>query len=77
MAPFYFTRSMISKLKAFWRNFILEGEERYEVPDDFETLTARLDHLEKRVSILEDENIGFINDIYELENIIESLKYNK
>jgi hypothetical protein len=68
---------MISRLKAFWRNFILEGEERYEVPDDFESITARLDYLERRVKLLEDENIGFINDIYELENIIESLKYNK
>ena len=77
MAPSYFTRSMISRLKAFWRNFILEGEERYEVPDDFESITARLDYLERRVKLLEDENIGFINDIYELENIIESLKYNK
>ena len=77
MAPSYFTRSMISKLKAFWRNFILEEEERHEVSDDFESLTARLDYLERRVKLLEDENIGFINDIYELENIIESLKYNK
>ena len=77
MAPSYFTRSMISKLKAFWKNFILEEEERHEVPDDFESLTARLDYLERRVKLLEDENIGFINDIYELENIIESLKYNK
>ena len=49
----------------------------YEVPDDFESITARLDYLERRVKLLEDENIGFINDIYELENIIESLKYNK
>ena len=77
MAPSYFTRSMISKLKAFWRDFILEEEERHEVPEDFESLTARLDYLERRVKLLEDENIGFINDIYELENIIESLKYNK
>ena len=77
MAPSYFTRSMISKLKAFWRDFILDEEERHEVPDDFESLTARLDYLERRVKILEDENIGFINDIYELENIIDSLKYNK
>ena len=77
MAPSYFTRSMISKLKAFWRDFILEEEDRHEVPDDFESLAARLYHLEKRVKILEDENIGFINDIYELENIIDSLKYNK
>lgn len=68
---------MISKLKAFWRDFILEEEERHEVPDDFESLAARLYNLEKRVRLLEDENIGFINDIYELENIIESLKYNK
>jgi len=68
---------MISKLKAFWRDFILEEEERHEVPEDFESLTARLDYLERRVKLLEDENIGFINDIYELENIIESLKYNK
>ena len=77
MAPSYFTKSMISKLKAFWRDFILEEEERHEVPEDFESLTARLDYLERRVKLLEDENIGFINDIYELENIIESLKYNK
>ena len=76
MAPSYFTKSMISKLKAFWRDFILEEEERYEVPDDFESLAARLYNLEKRVRILEDENIGFINDIYELENIIDSLKHN-
>lgn len=68
---------MISKLKAFWRDFILEEEERHEVPEDFESLAARLYNLEKRVRLLEDENIGFINDIYELENIIESLKYNK
>jgi len=49
----------------------------YEVSDDFKTLDARIILLERRVQILEDENIGFINDIYELENIIESLKYNK
>ena len=49
----------------------------YEVSDDLETLDARIILLERRVQILEDENIGFINDIYELENIIESLKYNK
>jgi len=49
----------------------------YEVPDDFETLDARISHLEKRVQILEDENIEFINDIYELENIIEALRFNK
>ena len=67
---------MISKLKAFWRDFILEEEDRHEVPDDFESLAARLYNLERRVKILEDENIGFINDIYELENIIESLKNN-
>ena len=58
------------------KGFLDEGHLRYDVPDDFENLTARLDHLEKRVSILEDENVEFINDIYELENIIESLKYN-
>jgi hypothetical protein len=68
---------MFKKLKQKVKEFLLEGYLLYDVPDDFETLTARLDHLEKRVSILEDENIGFINDIYELENIIESLKYNK
>jgi polyhydroxyalkanoate synthesis regulator phasin len=68
---------MFKKLKQKVKEFLLEGHLLYDVPDDFETLTARLDHLEKRVSILEDENIGFINDIYELENIIESLKYNK
>ena len=49
----------------------------YEVPDDIETLDARISHLEKRVQILEDENIEFINDIYELENIIEALRFNK
>jgi hypothetical protein len=26
---------------------------------------------------LEDENVEFINDIYELENIIEALRFNK
>lgn len=41
-----------------------------------EDLAERLDYLEKRVSILEEESVEFINDIYEIENIIESLKNN-
>jgi hypothetical protein len=66
---------MFERLKEFLKEIF--DISAYEVSDDFETLHARVIHLEKRVQILEDENIGFINDIYELENIIESLKYNK
>jgi len=66
---------MFRKLKKFLEEIF--DISAYEVSDDFETLHARVIHLEKRVQILEDENIGFVNDIYELENIIESLKYNK
>ena len=66
---------MFRKLKKFLQEIF--DISAYEVSDDFETLHARVIHLEKRVQILEDENIGFVNDIYELENIIESLKYNK
>ena len=66
---------MFERLKEFLKDIF--DISAYEVSDDFETLHARVIHLEKRVQILEDENIGFINDIYELENIIESLKYNK
>ena len=68
---------MFKKLKQKAKEFLDEGQQLYEVSDDFETLAARLDHLEKRVSILEDENIEFINDIYELENIIEALRFNQ
>jgi hypothetical protein len=66
---------MFRKLKRFLKE--ITNMSAYEVSDDFETLDARIVLLERRVQILEDENIGFINDIYELENIIESLKYNK
>jgi hypothetical protein len=68
---------MFNKLKQKVKKFLGNNQELYDIPEDFESLTARIIHLEKRVTILEDENIGFINDIYELENIIESLKYNK
>lgn len=65
MVPSYFTKSMIRRLRRFL--FGVFG------PED---LAERLDYLEKRVSILEEESVEFINDIYEIENIIESLKNN-
>ena len=66
---------MFRKLKRFLKE--ISNMSAYEVSDDLETLDARISHLEKRVQILEDENIEFINDIYELENIIEALRFNK
>ena len=66
---------MFRKLKRFLKE--ISNMSAYEVSDDIETLDARISHLEKRVQILEDENIEFINDIYELENIIEALRFNK
>ena len=66
---------MIKKLKKFFRELLDISD--YRVPGGFETLDARISHLEKRVQILEDENVEFINDICELENIIEALRFNK
>jgi len=66
---------MFRKLKRFLKEIL--DISAYEVSDDLETLDARISYLERRVQILEDENIEFINDIYELENIIEALRFNK
>lgn len=66
---------MFKKLKEFLSEIF--DTSSYEVSTDLETLDARINHLEKRVKMLEDENIEFINDIYELENIIEALRFNK
>ena len=53
-------------------NFFRRILSRSSVNSRDSILMSRIESLEHRVKILEDENIGLINELYEVENALEA-----
>lgn len=53
-------------------NFFRSILSRSSVNSRDSILLSRIESLEHRVKILEDENIGLINELYEVENALEA-----
>ena len=61
---------MFKKLKSFFDNFLSD----YEMHDKDLTLFCRIEFLERRIEVLEEENLLLFNNIDDLQEQIDNAK---